>query len=42
MSLLYACATVSPPDAVVLRTGASCLYLKNDVAHGLSILKNTQ
>ena len=29
-------------DATVIRTWAPCLYMKNDVAHGLSILKNTQ
>ena len=38
----YARATVSARDAAVLRTSAPCLYLKNYVAHGLSISKNTQ
>ena len=28
-------------DAAVNRTRAPCLYLKNNMAHGLSILKNT-
>ena len=41
MSLPYARATVSARDAAVLRISAPCLYLKNDVAHGLSISKNT-
>ena len=41
MSLPYACATVSARDTFVLRTCAHCLYLKNDVAHGLIISKNT-
>ena len=41
MSLPYARATVSSRDAAALRTSAPCLYLKNDVAHDLSILKNT-
>ena len=42
MNIPYARATVSARDAAVLRIGAFCLYLKNDVAHGLSISKNTQ
>ena len=42
MSLPYAHATVSTHDVAVLRTSAPCLYLKNDVAHDLSISKNTQ
>ena len=42
MSLPYARATVSARDAAVLRTSAPCLDLKNDVAYGLSISKNTQ
>ena len=42
MNLPYASATVSARDAAVLHTSAPCLYLKNDVAHGLSISKNTQ
>ena len=42
MSLPYARATVSTRDVVALRTSVPCLYLKNDVAHGLSISKNTQ
>ena len=43
MSLPYARVTISARDAAVLRTSAHCLYLKkNDVAHGLSISKNTQ
>ena len=42
MNLPYARATVSARDAVVLRTSAPCLYLKNDVAHDQSISKNTQ
>ena len=35
MSLPYARVTVSAQDVAVLRTGAPCLYLKNDVAHDL-------
>ena len=42
MNLPYARATVSAHDVAVLRTSAPCLYLKNDVAHGLSISRNTQ
>ena len=42
MSQPYARATVSAGDAAVLCTSAPCLYLKNDVAHSLSISKNTQ
>ena len=42
MSLPCARATVSARDAAVLRTSALCLYLKNDVAHDLSISNNTQ
>ena len=42
MSLPYARVTVSARDAAALCTSAPCLYLKNDVAHGLSISKNTQ
>ena len=41
MLLAYAHAMVSYCDVVVSRIGALCLYLKNDLAHGLSILKNT-
>ena len=41
MSLPYARAIVSARDAAALRTNAPYLYLKNDVAHGLSISKNT-
>ena len=41
MSLPYARATVSARDAAILRTSASCLYLKNDMTHSLSISKNT-
>ena len=41
MSLPYARATVSVRDAAVLRTSAPCLYLKNDVAHGLSMMWHT-
>ena len=37
MGLPYARATISTRAATVLRTSAPCLYLKNDVAHGLSI-----
>ena len=42
MCLPYARAIVSTRDAAVLRTCVPCLYLKNDVEHSLSILKNTQ
>ena len=42
MNLPYARAPVSACDAAVLHTSAPYLYLKNDVAHGLSISKNTQ
>ena len=42
MSLPYARATVSTHDVAVLRTYVSCLYLKNDVAHDLSVSKNIQ
>ena len=42
MNLPYAHATVSAHDVAVLSTSAPCLYLKNDVAHSLSISKNTQ
>ena len=35
MSLPNARITVSAHDAAVLRTGAPCLYLKNDVEHDL-------
>ena len=41
MNLRYARDIVSARDDVVLCTSAPCLYLKNDVAHGLSISKNT-
>ena len=36
MSLPYARVIVSTRNIVVIRTWAPCLYLKNDVAHGLS------
>ena len=39
MQLSYARATVSDHDATVNRTWEPCLYLKNDMAHGLSISK---
>ena len=39
MQLSYAHVTVFDHDAAVNRTWASCLYLKNNMAHGLSILK---
>ena len=42
MSLPYARATFFARDVAVLRTSASCLDLKNDVAHDLSISKNTR
>ena len=42
MSLPYARVTVSIRDATAHRISASCLNQKNDVAHGLSISKNTQ
>jgi len=42
MSLLYARVTVSTRDTAILHTSAPCLHLENDVAHGLSISKNTQ
>ena len=38
----HARVMVAACDAVVIRTWVSCLYLKNDVAHDLSISKNTQ
>ena len=42
MSLPYARATVSARDVSVLRISAPCpLPEKNDVAHDLSISKNT-
>ena len=40
MSLPYARATLSASDVAVLGTCALYLYLKNDVAHGLSIRKS--
>ena len=42
MSLPYARAMVSARNVTVIHTWVSCLYLKNDVAHDLSILKNTK
>ena len=42
MWLPYARATVSARDVVVFRTSAPLLYLKNDVAHDMSILTITQ
>ena len=42
MSLPYARDTVFACDAAILRTSAPCIYLKNDMAHGQSISKNTQ
>ena len=39
MQLPYACATVSDYNVVVNHTWAPCLYLKNNMAHGLSILE---
>ena len=42
MSLPYVRAKVSTRDAAILRTSAPCLYLKNEVAHDLSISKNTK
>ena len=39
MQLSYARATVSDHDATVNRTWEPCLYLKNNMAHGLSISK---
>ena len=41
MNLPYAYTTISARDAAVLHTSAPCLYLKNNVAHDLSISKNT-
>ena len=41
MQLPYARAMVSACDVAVIRTWASSLYLKNDVAHDMSISKNT-
>ena len=38
----YACVMVSARNVTVIRTWAPCLSMKNDVAHGLSILKSTQ
>ena len=35
-------ATTSTCDAAFIHTSALYLYLKNDMAHGLSISKNTQ
>ena len=42
MQLPYALVIVSTLDTVVIRTWVPYLYLKNDVAHDLSILKNTR
>ena len=42
MHLPYAHAMVSTCDVVVISAWAPCLYLKNDVAHDLSISKNTR
>ena len=42
MNLPYARVTVSARDVAVLRTSVPCFYLKNDVAHDLSISKNAQ
>ena len=42
MSLPYARDIVFARDVAVLHTSVSCPYLKNDVAQGLSISKNTQ
>ena len=39
MQLSYARATVSDHDATVNRTWEPCLYLKNNMAHDLSISK---
>jgi len=39
MQLSYAHATVFDHDAAVNRTWALCLYLKNNMAHSLSISK---
>jgi len=39
MQLSYARATVSSHDALVNRTWAPYLYLKNNMAHGVSISK---
>ena len=39
MQLSYARATVSDHDPTVNRTWEPCLYLKNNMAHGLSISK---
>ena len=40
MVLAYALVMVTDCDIVVNRTGASCLYLKSDVAHDLRGRKN--
>ena len=42
LSLTYACVIVSAFDVSIINTWTPCLYLKNDVAHDLSISKNTQ
>ena len=39
MQLSYARAIVSDHDATVNRTWETCLYLKNNMAHDLSISK---
>jgi len=40
MLLAYARTMVSDHDVVVNRIGVLCLFLKNDVAHSLSILSD--
>ena len=40
--LAYKRVMVSDCDVVASRTRTPCLYLKNDVLHGLSISKNTR
>jgi len=42
MFISYARVMASACDATVIRTWAPCLYMKNVMAHGLNILKNTQ
>ena len=42
MNLPYARVTISVCDVAVFYTCAPCLYLKNDVARGLSISKNSK
>ena len=42
MFISYARVMTSARDATVIRTWAPCLYMKNVLAHSLSILKNTQ